>query len=93
MDDFQFKNLKEFNNDSIRKSLQYFELDHLLNNNNDEKKEQEEKDHIMIDIDCFDVKLNKIETEQMNVLKEILSTETKYLSFLQETVKVINRLN
>lgn len=81
--------------DSIKKSLEYFELDYLFNNNPNElllnddnnNKTEKKKEEKIKNVDLMDSKSNKIEVERFYILKEILSSENKYLNDLQVIVK------
>ncbi len=85
--------------DSIKKSLEYFELDYLLTNKSNElllnddddnnNKTEEKKEEKIKNVDLMDSKSNKIEVERFYILKEILSSENKYLNDLQVIVKVL----
>ena len=89
---------------NLRKSFEYFNLDYLLsdssnellliNNQQQQQQEnnnQEENNKIMINNRPNDLELkllNKSEVERLNILKEILSSEKKYLNDLQEIIEV-----
>jgi hypothetical protein len=86
--------------DSIKKSLEYFELDYLFTDNstelllnhddgNNKNKTEEKKEEKIKNVDLMDSKSNKIEVERFYILKEILSSENKYLNDLQVIVKVL----
>jgi len=86
--------------DSIKKSLEYFELDYLLTDSstelllnhddgNNKNKTEEKKEEKIKNVDLMDSKSNKIEVERFYILKEILSSENKYLNDLQVIVKVL----
>jgi hypothetical protein len=71
-------------NDNLKiKSFSCFELTDSNNSNNN---------MVGIDDDLDFLKLNKKDIERFNILKEILSSEKKYLNDLQEIVKVIKNI-
>ena len=94
----QMNSTENDDKNSIRQSLQYFELDYLLSNNSNEllllsdnniNQNEEKKEEKIKNDDLMDLKSNKIENERFYILNEILSSENKYLNDLQVIVKVL----